>query len=173
MALQGAGSLDALIDKSCIECLNQDDAQPVRNILPGEPAEAFLASEEGDPQLLIKLGFTEAVKVVGIQLLVDPDDAESWPQTVKLFSGSASMGFAEAESEAALETWEFPDDKGEPHAMKMGGVKFQNVTTLQIFVESNAGGDATKLRGISFFGQPVNDGSKHWSVTNPNLKYGD
>ena len=83
--------------------------------------------------------------------------------------------FSEAESEPPLETWEFLEEKeeGKPHTFQMGGAKLRNTQRIQISVETNAGAEVTKLKQLELYGQPVDDGKKHWSVTNPQLKYGN
>jgi len=165
--------LDDKVDSRSVECLNQSTDFPVKNILSGADPEALLASDDDDPQLLIKVSFLEKVRVAGIHIIPSDKegDEETFPATVKIFSNNMSLGFSEAESEPALETWELSVDAGAVHALQHGGAKFKNVDILQIFVESNAGADITKVKSLHFYGQPVDTGEKHWSVTNPSAAY--
>lgn len=163
MAKTEMGSLDSLIEKSQVECLNQLAGHPVSNIFDG--SELYLSSDT-DAQLLIKIGFRQPVKLNSIKVQTTPDAWEkgSAPSRIKIFQNKPNMGFAEAEDDACIEEFEF--EEGDNGALKVGGeenkqvkfVKYQNVTTLQLFIPANNNedeSDVTLIKRIELFGCPA------------------
>jgi hypothetical protein len=155
----GAYLLNDFIDMKTLECLNQDDENPVANAIrtsfaeEEDIAESFMQSDpEVDHQLIVKLGFDKPVKLKAITIKGKTED-ETAPQVVKLFSGQTSIGFQEAEEQEAVQTLNLSSkevDEGEPVTLRF--VKFQNVTTLQLFVQSNFGADTTRIERIELWG---------------------
>jgi len=158
----GAYLLNDLIDTSTLECLNQDEAHPVTNAISNTPADADRLAEaalQSDPdvdhQLLIKLGFRQPVKLKAITFCGRTED-ETAPQIVKVFQGQTSIGFQEAEDQESVQTLSLSAsqiDASEPIMLHF--VKFQHVTTLQLFVESNFGADVTRIEQMNFWGAPA------------------
>lgn len=160
----GAYLLNDIIDMSTLECLNQDNEHPVTNAVrnsffesaEGAETEPVLQSDpDVDHQLLMKLSFQLPVKLQAITLRGNIDD-ETAPQLVKLFLGSMSIGFQEAEDQEAVQSLELTAshvDAGDPYLLRM--TKFQNVTTLQLFFHSNFGADVTRIEKLEFWGSVV------------------
>jgi len=154
----GAYFLNDFIDLSTVECLNQDDAHPVTNAIRSssggeEGEETVLQSDpDVDHQLLIKLAFRQPVKLKAMTLHGRTEDGTA-PMTLKIFQGQMSIGFQEAEEDEATQTLDLSAsqvDSGEPITLKF--VKFQNVSSLQIFVQSNFGADTTRINQLDFLG---------------------
>jgi hypothetical protein len=148
MALTGTDITD-YVDKKALSCLNQDMGHPVENLLqPNE--DLFLSSDENtDQQLLIRLEFMQPVKISGI--LLRGKDNETRPAVVKLFTNNLSMDFSEAESADPLQELHFEENCKDPVPLRF--VKFQNITSLQIFVEENGGADVTQITRLQVVGQ--------------------
>lgn len=155
----GAYSLNQFIDMTTLECLNQDDAHPVTNAITNGPAEldsetsvSLQSDPDVDHQLLIKLGFQQPVKLKAITLRGSAED-ETAPRIVKVFQGHMSIGFQEAEDQDAVQALDLSKghvEEGEPIELRF--VKFQNVTTLQLFVQFNFGADVTRIDLLEFWG---------------------
>merc|ERR1712217_496608 len=158
----GAYLLNDLVDMSTLECLNQDDehtvTDAVNNYLANEdaPGGAALQSDpDVDHQLLIKVGFLQPVKLKAITLRGNTED-ETAPQLVKIFQGQMHIGFQEAEDQQSVQTLELSaDDLTTGDAIPLRFVKFQNVSTLQLFVESNFGAEVTRIEQLAFWGTPA------------------
>jgi len=157
-----AQCLNELIDMGRLECLNQDDEHPLAHALGSSPpdadgmTEAALQSDpDVDSQLLIKLSFLQPVKLKAITLRGSVDD-ESAPKVMKIFLGQMNLDFQEADELAAVQTFDLAPEHvkaGDPMMLRF--VKFQHVTTLQIFVQENFGADATRIEQLEFWGTPV------------------
>jgi hypothetical protein len=147
MALTGS-DITEYINKQNLSCLNQDAGHPVENLLqPNE--DLFLSSDENtDHQLLIRLEFMQPVKISG--LLLRGKDGETRPAKVKLFTNKLSMDFSEAEEAEPLQEIQFEENCKDPVPLRF--VKFQNLTSLQIFVEDNGGGDVTQITRLQVVG---------------------
>lgn len=145
--------LDA-IDFSALECLNEQPSHSAANVLKQGYREddGLYLESEADEQLLINVHFNQPVKLHSFSIRGPVDD--SGPRHVKLYSNRPSMGFSDTDTvpcaqEFTLTTTQLSGDQ--PIPLKY--VKFQNVTVLSFFVESNQGGsETTKLFKLAFFG---------------------
>lgn len=151
----GVMNLQELVDPASLECLNQDKAWPVENIFNPMPEMVLASCEDVDHQLLIRMTFRQPVKLHSMVFKGNSED-ETAPQLVKIFQGKDHLGFSEAETEEATQVLELQPqqvDKGEQITLRF--VKFQNVTSLQIFVENNFGNPVTKISSIQCWGTPA------------------
>lgn len=153
MAMLG-DPLDELVDLSLLECLNQDDTQPVGSAF--EDGEAFLASDKAvDAELLVKVQFRSPVKLSAIRILGGPE-ADCAPMSVKIFQSKPNIGFDEAADEEPTQELVLTEEhvrEGAP--MQLRYVKFQSVQTLQLFFSENCGGEQTQVSRIQFLGEPA------------------
>mmetsp|Transcript_41999 Transcript_41999/g.50913 ORF Transcript_41999/g.50913 Transcript_41999/m.50913 type:complete len:187 (-) Transcript_41999:568-1128(-) len=145
------------IDFSHAQCLNEQPSHAHNNSVHQglrEDDGLFLESD-ADEQLLLTLPFQQVVKVFSMK--IKATDADKAPKTVKLFVNRESLGFDEASSETAAQTIELsPEDLAKGNSINLKFVKFQNVRSLTIFVESNHGDeDTTIINHLSFTGCPV------------------
>jgi len=163
-----AQCLNELIDIAHVECLNQDEEHPLVHALGvgggGGDGSTAAATTHGpllqsdadvDSQLLIKLGFLQPVKLKAITFRGSVED-ESAPKAVKIFIGQMNLDFAEADELAAVQSVELSAEHataGDPIMLRF--VKFQQVTTLQLFVQSNFGAEVTRIEQLEFWGSPV------------------
>jgi hypothetical protein len=159
----GAYILNDVVDLKSLECLNEDTANPVTNLFRKSYAEdggtqsatPLQSDPDVDHQLLIKFSFQLPVKLKAIKICAQADD-ETAPQVVKIFQGQMSMGFQEAEDEAAVQTLELSTaqiDAGDPSLLRF--TKFQNVTSLQLFVQTNFGAEISRIAQLELWGTLV------------------
>lgn len=147
-------SLEDQIAIDQIECLNMDDESNIHCLFADNTA-GCVASDI-DPQLLLTIPFKVPVKLTGIRFTYpDSGDKEMAPDAIKLFANRVSLGFADAEVLPALQTISYNEVmSGETIQLKVA--LFQNVTSLQLFVDTNkGGGDKTELGKIKLYGSPA------------------
>merc|ERR1712242_487649 len=116
----------------------------------------FLSSDESvDHQLLIQLRFREPVKLSALRVRGRSEDGTA-PQEIRIFQGKDDIGFQEAEDEEPTQILLLTSrevDDGEPAGLRF--VKFQAVSSLQLFVESNFGAPSTRIARLEFLGAPA------------------
>lgn len=152
----GAYCLNQLIDISNVECLNQDDEHPLTNLI-GEAAEvdgstdAALQSDT-DEQLLIKFRFVQKVKLRAISFRGNVED-QTAPESIGIFKDKMDLNFADVEDSQATQTLTLSAEQvktGDP--VQLSYVKFQDLTTLQLFVRSNFGAEVTRIEQLELWG---------------------
>jgi hypothetical protein len=144
-------SLNDQINVNSVECLNADEDSNVA-LLFSEANQRGIQSDI-DPQLLVSIPFRHPVRLSGIQFSYDQDtDPAAIPESIKLFSNRVSLGFSDAESLPALQTLSHSEIvSGEIVPLKLA--LFQNVVSLQVFVDNNKGCvDKSVLGNIRLFG---------------------
>lgn len=142
------------LDLSGAHCLNEDPSHAWANALKQgyrEDDGLFLASD-ADEQLLINIPFQQKCKISSI-CIKGPSDGTG-PRRVKLFTNLTSCGFSDVESMPAAQEIDLTEAQLSGETIPLKFVKFQNVNTLSIFIESNqAGEEVTKVQKIALFGQ--------------------
>jgi hypothetical protein len=131
-----------------VECLNEDADHPVRNLF-GKDSTKYLSSDI-DPQLIISIPFQNPVKLSGLKLSFR-DDQDAIPSCVKLFTNRVSLGFGDAENLAPLQVIS-RDELLTNEVVPLRYVLFQNVVSLQIFVEDNMGAEKTEIASVDILG---------------------
>lgn len=150
------------LDISQVNCLNEQQQHDLKSIVASRkinPPEssAYLASD-ADEQLLVNICFNQAVKIR--TLVIKTKEEEKGPKNIKLRINNPSISFSDVE-DAADNT--FPqvvklsrEDVTEGRPISLRFVRFQSVSSLHIFVESNqGGGDQTRIDAIDVMGIPV------------------
>ncbi|CAE7365854.1 TXNL1 [Symbiodinium natans] len=137
-------SLDEFVEKGQLECLNEDKANPVLNVLDPSPDTALSSDENVDHQLLLKVQFRVPVKLQSVRILGSSEDGTA-PQTVKLFLDKVNMGFDDADEEPVQELQLGPENVDGGEVCQLRFVKFQNVSSLQIFFQENFGAPVTRI----------------------------
>jgi hypothetical protein len=134
-----------------VECLNEDPDHTVGSIFSSSPSD-FLLSDI-DPQLLISIPFRSPVKLSGIKFIWRDDlDKESLPESISLLINRVSLGFMDAESLAPTQKIRY-EELLSNEIIPLRYVLFQNVVSLQLFVDSNIGGvNKTELGRIELYG---------------------
>ncbi|XP_052787127.1 thioredoxin-like protein 1 [Mya arenaria] len=151
--VKGHMDLSTFINKSGCECLNEADDHPLAHCLSSKGG--YLESD-CDEQLLISIEFSQPVKLHSLKLY-GPED--KGPKTVKVFQNQPrSLDFDSADSMEPTQTLELTtEDIKEGNLATLRYVKFQNVTSVTLFVRDNqGGGEVTQLDHLGFIGSPVN-----------------
>ena len=109
-----------------------------------------------DEQLLIKIPFTQVVKLHS--LLLQYQERDFAPSSIKLFVNRPNIGFDEASDESGTQNFPELDAtdvlEGKPIPVKF--VKFQKVSSVTVFVESNFEcEDVTRVSKLVLFGTPT------------------
>ncbi|KAI0889663.1 DUF1000-domain-containing protein [Annulohypoxylon maeteangense] len=166
------------IDLRGLELLNADESHfPVRNLFeknrPSALSKETVTSDkkdwvesDTDEQLLLFTPFNSAIKLHTIQITSlppkddeDDDEVPMRPKTLKIFTNRPhNLGFDEAEDIDSTQTIEIGEndwnDKGTA-SLGLRFVRFQNVTSLVIFVVDGDGdGEKVRIDRIRFIGEP-------------------
>jgi len=155
--VEGQMLLHEFIDKKQMECLNQKDSNPVQNLFtPGARLES-----DCDQQLIISVTFNQPVKVHSLAFGAMNDDEsatlENGPRVVKLYTNHATTpDFSDVEDMAPIQELELAEASLKDTPVELRYVKFQNVTNLVIFVETNQDDneDLTVINSLRIIGQP-------------------
>ncbi|KFO20288.1 Thioredoxin-like protein 1 [Fukomys damarensis] len=150
---KGYMDLMPFINKAGCECLNESDEHGFDNCLRKDTT--FLESD-CDEQLLITVAFNQPVKLYSMKFQ-GPDNGQG-PKYVKIFINlPRSMDFEEAETSEPTQALELTeDDIKEDGIVPLRYVKFQNVNSVTIFVQSNQGEEeTTRISYFTFIGTPV------------------
>ncbi|KAL7629611.1 Thioredoxin-like protein 1 [Parahypoxylon ruwenzoriense] len=176
---RGYTDISDSIDVRGLELLNADDTHfSVRSLLNKDKPSALSKDKasgnekdwvesDTDEQLLLFAPFNSAVKLHTIQAYQitslppadeDDDDVPMRPKTIKLFTNRPhNLGFDEAEDINPTQTIEIGENDWNSNSTANLGlrfVRFQNVTSLVIFV-ADGDGDSEKVRvdRIRFIGE--------------------
>lgn len=150
--VKGHMDLSPFINKSGCECLNESDEHPLAHCLT--PKGGYLESD-CDEQLIMRIEFNQAIKLHSLRLQAP---AEKGPKTVKVFQNLPNtLDFDSADRNEPTQTVELTeDDLKETSVIPLRFVKFQNVSSITLFIKDNQSGEEiTQLDYLGFIGTPV------------------
>jgi thioredoxin len=150
--VKGHMDLVTFYDKNGCECLNETNEHPLSAALSSK--DGYLESD-CDEQLLISIAFNQLIRLHSIRVTGPPDKA---PKTVKLFINQPkTLDFDSAESMTSVQTLTLEsDDVQNGSVIPLQYVKFQNVSSITLFVKDNQdGGETTRIDHLAFYGSPV------------------
>ncbi|KAG1676058.1 hypothetical protein FOA52_014923 [Chlamydomonas sp. UWO 241] len=143
------------LDLQGLHCLNESSAHPWANALKQGYREddGLYLESDADEQLLVNIPFQQKSKLSSL-LITGPSDGTG-PKRVKLYVNLPSFGFSDAEgSVPAAQEFDLTPAQLAGEAIPLKFVKFQSVTQLSVFIESNQGGEeTTKVTKIALMGQ--------------------
>jgi len=160
-------SLRPQMDLPHVECLNEEVQNSGRAILKLHEerltAEPSLWSPQDDPELLLKIPFTESVTIQSISVRSSGGSQErAPPKTIKLFVNRDDLDFdtaRELEPQATLELLPVHHflEGSIDYPLRPAG-RFQSVSSLSIYFEDNYGGDdvATEITFVGLKGKGSN-----------------
>ena len=137
----GGESLYPYIDKDKVSCLNEREDgmakavfKPWQKRLEELPR---LESEEDDPELLIRVSFTSAVRLRTFCMIGGGNGTA--PSKLKFFINKENIDFEEAQAMKATQEFEVAEDfKGEVNYPVIAS-RFNNVSSLTIYVQDVSG----------------------------------
>eukprot|EP00897_Mesotaenium_endlicherianum_P008059 jgi/Mesen1/7281/ME000373S06347 len=152
------GQVDLLdyIQWPSVECLNENPRHTNTNALKQgyREDEGLCLESDSDEQLLLFIPFNQVVKLHSIIIKGPPAEG---PEVVKLYANRQHMGFSNTSDFPPNDTLTLSPEQlkeGKPILLKY--VKFQNVSSLSIFVESNQEkGEVTKISKLAVLGSTV------------------
>ena len=150
-APEGQMELSSFLDKTGLECLNEDDAHSFRDLLGGGALHS-----DCDEQLIINMPFNQPIKLHSILIRCSQPNG---PRNVKLFiNNPTTLDFDGAEATEPVQHLILtPEQLREGAVLPLKYVKFQNVRNLQLFVQDNQdGSDKTSVAALKLFGSPIN-----------------
>lgn len=148
---KGQMNLKPFIDATKSECLNESDDHVLSHLLEKG---GYLESD-CDEQLLITVAFSQNIKLHSFKLHAEGPKA---PKTIKFFLNLPhSPDFDSAEGMAAVQEFMLtPEDMTEESIVNLKYVKFQNVSSITVFVKDNQGGEeTTQIDELTFIGSTV------------------
>jgi len=108
-----------------------------------------------DEQLLLHVPFTQEVKIFAIDM-VSKEEPDAAPTTVRLFVNQDDVDFSTVEDLDAAQTLELTaSDLLPDRPTKLKFTKFQQVSSLTLFVEDNGGSEYSVISSLRFYGQPT------------------
>ncbi|KAG6334115.1 hypothetical protein ID866_4977 [Astraeus odoratus] len=113
--------------------------------------EVYLESD-ADEQLIIRVPFTGSVKLRTLLLKTGPGDQAA--EKVILFANEPSIDFSDVQDKSPTQEFELAVS-GDVCEYAVKTAKFNNVSSVTIFVPTNRGADSTRIYYIGFLG--------HWS----------
>lgn len=148
----GHSDVSEQITLNQVDCLNQQTANHVRNALKSD--DTYLESDV-DEQLIISVPFNQAIKLHSLRII--PKDIAHAPKTVKLYVNKLHLGFDEADSVEETQTITLTEKDYEGNGLiSLRFVKFQNVTSVILFVEDNLGDEeTTQIKQLVFIGSSL------------------
>ncbi|CEP11437.1 hypothetical protein [Parasitella parasitica] len=152
VGVPGYVDLTEFITPNQMDALNQQEEHNVKNIFKDD--DTFLQSDV-DEQLIISVPFNQPVKLHSLKFKVS--DTANAPKTVKIFANRSVIGFDDVESVMETETLELtPENFRDDAIVNLNFVKYQNVTSVVLFVEDNQEDkDNTQIQQLVFIGRPV------------------
>ena len=149
----GHMDLSSFMLKSEMECLNESDDHTLKDALTSGSG-SYLESD-CDEQLIIRIGFNQNVKLHSLRI---DAPADKGPKTIKLFINLPhTLDFDKADSMEPVQLLQLTEKdltRKEPILLRF--VKFQNVSSLQLFVKDNqTGAETTVIHHLALIGSPI------------------
>ena len=165
---RGYGDVSDSVDLLGLDFLNLDSGAGDKRVVfeGGKPAGEKKDGIESDTdeQLMLFVPFQSTVKlhslhVTSIRPTGSDEEAPMRPKTLRLYTNrSTVLGFDEAEDTAATQSFELKeadwDEKSGTAKVELRFVKFQNISSLVVFVVDGDGdGEKTRIDRIRLFGE--------------------
>jgi len=151
------GSLLEALDGQQLNCLNEDAQHTLKSILQDKKLNSssnYLLSD-ADEQLILNIPFNQVVRIRAL-VIKSAGEPEQRPRRIKLFVNRPTLGFEDAMDASepeAVQIVELTDEQvAEGKRIPLRFVRFQNVNSLHIFVETNGGDDMTRIDAIDVIG---------------------
>lgn len=139
-----------------MRCLNEAEEGTCRHVF--KPWDRRLStdgptlrSDPDDPELLLHVPFTGAVKLQALTVIGGPDGAS--PDKLKVFINRDDMDFGMAADLAPVQEWDLVENFNGTMEYPMQVSKFNGVHSIDLYFPSNFGADGTEITFIAFKGE--------------------
>ncbi|KAI0028352.1 DUF1000-domain-containing protein [Vararia minispora EC-137] len=154
-------SLLPLINSPQINCLNEAHGHALSGIIASKTfnmTSAFLQSDL-DEQLLLTIPFTQPVRIRSL-IIKTASDVTQGPKVIKILINRRNIDFEDVQEGSESDVSQIlvltEDQVKEGKRIPLRFVRFQNVSSLHVFVESNqSDGNTTRIEALDIFGIPV------------------
>jgi hypothetical protein len=107
-----------------------------------------------DPELLLFIPFTVAVKIKSISITGGEDGM--CPNKLKIFKNRGDIEFGNVTSVKSEQDFDLVESTKDPVEYNVKAFKFQNVNSLTLYFPSNHGADRTRIYYIGIKGEATN-----------------
>ncbi|KAM3584113.1 hypothetical protein VKS41_004079 [Umbelopsis sp. WA50703] len=152
VGVSGHSDLKEFITLNQIDIRNENEEHNVRNILKDDSS--YLESDV-DEQLMIGIPFNQTVRIHSLK--IKAENTSFGPKTIKLYANRQNMDFDDADSVQETQTLEIKESDLDGNSIiNLRFVKFQNVSSIVLFIMDNQGDeDTTQIQQLTFIGSPV------------------
>ncbi|KAH8549792.1 galactose-binding domain-like protein [Umbelopsis sp. PMI_123] len=152
VGVSGHSDLKEFITLNQIDIRNEQEEHNVRNIF--NDSESYLESDV-DEQLMIGIPFNQTVRIHSLKIKA-PSPSHG-PKTIKLYANKQNMDFDDADSVQETQTLQLSESDLDGKAIiNLRFVKFQNISSIVLFVIDNQGDEeTTQIQQLTFIGSPV------------------
>lgn len=152
-------NINEFVDKDKAIALNADNATSIASLF-GSGHGLLKSDQDVDAQLLLIIPFREKVKIRGVKFAAEAklQSAAAGPRRVRLLVDQPDVAFGDVETLPAVQelTLTPADLAGGGVGQRLKFVKFQNVSSVTMFIEDNQDdADVTFLSRIEFIGAPI------------------
>ncbi|KAK9699778.1 hypothetical protein RND81_08G195700 [Saponaria officinalis] len=111
----------------------------------------FLASNEGDPELIVFIPFTSDVKIKSISIVGGSDGTS--PSKMRAFINREGIDFSDAQNMQAVQEWDLAENMQGVLEYQTRYSKFQGVGNLTLHFPDNFGADTSQIHYIGLKGE--------------------
>ncbi|KAJ1955107.1 hypothetical protein IWQ62_005604 [Dispira parvispora] len=138
--VRGHQDLSSSVLATQVGCLNQSDTHPVGNVLKKDSS--YLQSDV-DEQLLIYIPFNQKVRLHSLKFMAPLENA---PHTVRVYANRPNLNFDEVDTVQPTQVLNLTEeDYTAQSATALRFVRFQNVTSITLFIENNLADEDTTI----------------------------
>ena len=84
-------------------------------------------------------------------IVLNAPNEDSHPASIRVYANTGNLDFGDAESREPHQRFEI-EQNGEEKVLPLKPIKFGTVNKVTIFIESNHGGETSKIHNLSFMG---------------------
>lgn len=143
-----SNDLFQFVDNQAISCLNEAQPGSCKGVVRPysqrlDTSRGDLCSDDDDPELMLHIPFTVAVKLSSFVVL--GGDGGSAPAHVRAFINRDGLDFSDAANAAPVQEWDLAEDLLGALEYPTQRSKFQNVSSLTLHFTENHGGTADEM----------------------------
>jgi len=152
VGVSGHSDLKEFITLNQLDIRNEQEEHNVRSIFKDD--DSYLESDV-DEQLMIGVPFNQTVRLHSLK--IKAANVSHGPKTIKLYANKQNMDFDDADSVQETQILELQgSDLDGQSIINLRFVKFQNISSIVLFIMDNQGDEeTTQIQQLTFIGSPV------------------